>query len=54
MVLSKTERSQTKWEGNNVPGSRVEFLISAGSGEQRQDSAEASQGSAALIWVTGL
>lgn len=35
-------------------GSRVEFLISAGSVEQRQDSAEERRGSAALIWVTGL
>lgn len=54
MVLSKSERSQTKWEGNNVAGSGVEFLISAGSGEQRQDSVQARQGSTALIWVTGL
>lgn len=35
-------------------GSGVEFLISAGSVEQRQDSAEERRGSTALIWVTGL
>lgn len=35
-------------------GGGVEFLISAGSGEQRQDWVAARRGSAALIWVTGL
>lgn len=54
MVLSKREGAKQSGKGIMCLGSRVEFLISAGSGEQRQDSVEARRGSAALIWVTGL
>lgn len=54
MVLSKSKGAKQNVKGIMCLGSEVEFLISAGSGEQRQDWVEARRGSAALIWVTGL
>lgn len=54
MALSKLKGAKLIVEGIMCLGHGVEFLISAGSAEQRRDSACAGRGSAALIWVTGL
>lgn len=54
MALSKLKGAKLIVEGIMCLGHSVEFLISAGSAEQRRDSAGTGRDSATLIWVTGL
>lgn len=54
MALGKLKGAKLIVEGIMCLGRGVEFLICAGSAEQRRDSADAGRDSAALIWVTGL
>lgn len=54
MVSSKLKGAELIVEGIMCLGRGAEFLISAGSVEQRRDWAAARRDSAALIWVTGL